>query len=213
MDRRGLAPRIDLRAAAGALGADLDQSFALLAALYAHVDARNQINTAGLDLPCHRGCSACCHESVFLTPLEFFYAWDFVQRELDDSTRSTIVGRALALFHAHKQTIERVQQDGAMALRFDCPLLGDDGACRVYAARELYARLFGCSLHTAGGIYGCHMVGAHLAGKDVRLLQVRPIALRLNELPLTFMRQVYPYYIHLFYGAVDPEPVIEYPAQ
>ena len=88
----------------------------------------------------------------------------------------------------------------ARRLRFTCPLLGDDGACSVYPARELYARMFGCSFNEDGGVYGCELVGEHLGGKTVTLMQVRPAALMLNELPMTWMRQVYPYYIQVLYG-------------
>ena len=80
------------------------------------------------------------------------------------------------------------------------PLLGPGGACSVYPRRELYARLFGCSFNDAGGVYGCHLVGDHLAGKQVTLLPARATARRLNELPLTELRQVYPFYIHALYG-------------
>jgi len=204
-------PNVDLRALAGELGEDLDAALVQLRALYALVDARNAHNTADLDLPCHRGCDACCHESVFLTPLEFFAAWDDVQTTLDDDTRDAIVTRGLALYEEHRERIEALSKpppegatdhtELARGLRFTCPLLGEGGACSVYASRELYARMFGCSFNDAGGVYGCHLVGDHLADKTVTLMRVRPVARLLDELPLTYMRQVYPYFIWVLYGA------------
>lgn len=204
------APTVDLAAIAQALDCDLTAAFAGLSALYAEVDARNEKNTRDLALPCHRGCSMCCHESVFLTGLEFFYAWHHVQTQLDAATRTQIVSRGLALYETHRAPIEALEgpippgeRDHfsiAKNIRFACPMLTAEGACGIYPARELLARLFGCSFNDEGGVYGCHIVGDHLAGKTVTLTRARPLAQRLAQLPLTEKRQVYPYWIHLLYG-------------
>lgn len=204
-----MAPRRDLQAMAAALGVDLPEAFVKLEGLYAAVDARNAKNTAGLDLPCHRGCSMCCHESVFLTGLEFFYAWNYVQTHLSDQERDGIVRAGLMLYSRFAEQIvaldgpvppgERDHFSIAKTIRFACPMLSDLGACRIYPSRELLARLFGCSFNDEGGVYGCHLVAAHLANKTVTLARARPSARLLNELPLTEKRQVYPYWIHLLY--------------
>lgn len=204
-------PRVDLGAMATAVGVDLAAARAALLALYADIDERNARNTAGLELPCHRGCDACCHESVFLTPLEFLVAWEWAQEHLDDATRDAIVDAGLALHERERHRItafEAPPPDGARdhlaiarELRFRCPFLGDGGACRIYPVRELYARLFGCSFNDEGGVYGCELVGAHLGGKTVTLVGVRRAVERLAALPLTGKRQVYPYYLHLLYGS------------
>jgi len=204
-----LYPVIDLRAVAQEMGADLDDAFERLGELYTDVDARNTENTRDLDLPCHRGCDMCCHESVFLTPLEFFFAWEYVQTNFSDADRQSVIEQGLRLYAENKERIDALSQpppDGegdhltiARELRFTCPLLGSDGACRIYPARELYARLFGCSFNDQGGIYGCHLVGEHLAGKTVTLLPVLTPASLLSQLPLTDMRQVYPFYINALY--------------
>ncbi len=203
-------PKIDLRALAREAGVDLDAAVAQLTSLYADVDRRNGTNTSTLDLPCRQGCDACCHESVFLTPLEFFAVWDYVQRHLGDATRQGIIERGLAIYEQESERILALEGPPppgetdhfaiARQLRFRCPLLGEDGACQVYPARELYARLFGCSFNAEGGVYGCHLVGAHLAGKTVTLVSAPRVARLLEELPLTGKRQVYPYYIDLLYG-------------
>jgi Fe-S-cluster containining protein len=201
---------VDLHALAAEEGFDLKDAFAKLADIYREVDARNAANTKGLDLPCHRGCDMCCHESVFLTPLEFFYVWDWAQQNLEQGTLKAIVQEGLALYSTHRERIDAFehpppegQRDHfsiAKDLKFTCPLLGPDGACRVYPVRELLARLFGCSFNEDSGIYGCHLVAKHLAGKTVTLLPARSTARRLHDLPLTHKRQVYPYYFNLLYG-------------
>jgi hypothetical protein len=206
-------PCIDLEELAAELEVDLQDAFKELEQLYAFVDERNRRNSEGLDLPCHRGCDMCCHESVFLTPLEFFYVWDFVQNNFSDESRAQIVSDGLRLYRKFEQEVEGLEKhpgkDDALMLareiKFTCPFLGADGGCRVYDVRELYARLFGCTFNDAGGVYGCHLVGEHLGGKKVSLLSAPRISRRLDELPLTFKRQVYPYYIHLLYGEVVAE--------
>jgi hypothetical protein len=63
------------------------------------------------------------------------------------------------------------------------------------------ARLFGCTFNDAGGLYACHLVADHVGDQTVTLLRARPTWRRLLDLPLTHKRQVYPYYIHLLFGA------------
>jgi Fe-S-cluster containining protein len=201
---------VDLHAMAAEAGVDLAAAFIQLRALLADVDARNAKHTQTLDLPCHRGCSMCCHESVFLTPLEFFHVWDYVQTQFTETERSDIVAQGLALYAHHAPTIRALSAPPpagdsdhfaiARTLKFACPMLSASGACRVYPVRELLARVFGCSFNDEGGVYGCHLVAAHLADKTVTLVQARPTWRRLLDLPLTGTRQVYPYYIHLLYG-------------
>ncbi len=205
----------DLHALAALSDVDLDAALTALRALYADVDARNQRHTAGLDLPCHRGCSACCRDSVFLTPLEFLGAWDHVQQHWSAAAREAAIDRGLAAYRTHRAVIdaclrppppgERDHFSVVRDLRFDCPLLDDDGACGVYPMREMFGRLFGCSFNDDGGVYGCDLVGAHLADQTVTLLRARPTARRIDDLPLTGMRQVYPWYIHWLYGARDED--------
>lgn len=204
-------PIIDFRAVAAQVGVDLDDAFAALDAIYEDIDVRNRANTAQLDLPCHRGCDACCHESVFLTPLEFYRVWDWVQKNLELGLRSKMIQRALAVYAENRKLIEALNEpevEGqeshdvlAARLKFRCPLLGDDGGCSVYPVRELLGRIFGCSFNEQGGIYGCDLVGVHLGGKTVTLLPARGTARRLVGLPFTHKRQVYPYYLNQLFGA------------
>ncbi|MEO1173848.1 MAG: hypothetical protein AAFX94_17640 [Myxococcota bacterium] len=199
--------RIDVPLLAAEVDVDWAAARANLLALYEELDRRLAERTRGLDLPCHRGCSACCHESVFVTPLEFLVVWEHVQNTLADDEIDRIIDRGLAAYQQHESAIlaletEPPERHDAIAetIKFTCPILGSDGECQAYAVRELYARLFGCSFNAAGGIYGCHLVGAHLANQTVTLPRVTPWAERLNALPLTFKRQVYPYWIHWLYG-------------
>lgn len=204
--------RVDLDALAKARGCDdLEAAVRKLLELYAEVDERNRKNTAALDLPCQRGCSDCCHESVFLTPLEFFAAWAYLQETTDDETLARIIEDGLKIFADNRALIESFNrpppkgQDDHTSLhkdlKFRCPLLDDTGGCRVYPVREILGRLFGCSFNGAGGVYGCHLVGAHLADQVVTLVRARPMAERVLDLPMTERQQVYPWYIYELYGA------------
>ena len=203
-------PLLDLHATVAEWGVELQAAIDQLLALYAEVDGRNAANTQNLNLPCHRGCDMCCHESVFLTPLEFFCVWDWAQRNLTEEVRDSVIDEGLRLYGLNRARIEALEEpppEGerdhfsiAKDIRFTCPLLGQQGECRVYPVRELLARLFGCSFNDELGVYGCHLVAAHLAGKTVTLLPSRSTARRIHNLPLTGKRQVYPYYFNLLFG-------------
>lgn len=203
-------PDIDLFAWAAGVGVDLRAALLALQNIYQDIDERHRQNTAKLDLPCHRGCDKCCRNSVFLTPLEFLAAWNFAQTNLSLNERRLIIEKGLALFAKFRDLIEAFEQPPppghrdhlviAEKLNFVCPVLGETGQCLVYPARELYARMFGNSFNDDGSLYACDWVGAHLAGREVSLLRVRPHARRVNELPLTYKRQVYPYFLHRLFG-------------
>ena len=202
--------KIDLFERAKSEGIDLQSALDDLFELYAEVDRRNEANTKDLDLPCKSGCSDCCEESVFMTPLEFYGAWNHLQNTCDDETFCKIVDEGLAIYEEKRALIEAFERpppEGEsdhvsihMQLQFRCPLLSDAGSCRVYEAREMLGRLFGCSFNSQGGVYGCHLVGAHLADQEVTLIRARPMANRVHSLPLTHKQQVYPFYIHMLYG-------------
>ena len=202
--------RIDLTAAARQLDVDLAMATAQLAALYQQVDARIAATTAGLDLPCGAGCAACCHDSVvLLTPLEFFFAWQWAQQHLDDGQRAAMVERGRSTYRGQQTAIDSLSDPGAdvarrqrvaLALHFSCPLLGSDGLCQIYPARSLQSRLFGQSFNDQSGVYGCRIVGHHLADRVVTLVSARAVFDELRRMPLTYLQQVYPYYLALFYG-------------
>ena len=206
-------PHFDLRAFTQLSDVDLDDALVGLREIYDDIDSRNASNTANLDLPCGKGCSDCCHESVFLTPLEFFGVWDWAQQHIDDERRDAIIDDGLSLYAEHQAVIdalsgprpagERDHLSIAKDLRFRCPFLDGEGGCGVYPMREVLGRLFGCSFNDEGGVYGCHLVGAHLGGQTVTLLGARAQARRLHSLPLTQMRQVHPWYLNLMYGTRD----------
>lgn len=202
--------RVDVVALAAEHGVELGPAFQALGELYVDVERRIERTTATLSLPCHRGCDACCHDAVFLTPLEFLAAWDHLQASVDDAVLASVVREGRALFARHRDIIEALDvappqgsRDHftlAQQLHYRCPLLGRDGACRVYPARELYARLFGASFNEDHGVYGCELVGRHLADKVVTLVRARAVAMQLGTQPLSARRQVYPYYIEALYG-------------
>ena len=201
---------VDLDRLAAARDVELDAALARLREVYQDVDARNARNTDGLSLPCHRGCDDCCHESLFLTELEFIAAWQHVQLHLAAEALDDMVRRGLEIYAAQRDLIEAFslpEEDNAeqrpqlaLRLRDTCPFLGAEGACQVYPARPLASRLFGCSFNDERGIYGCDLVGEHLGGRTVTLLPARGTLRRLAPLPLTGQRQVIPFFIQRLYG-------------
>src|SRR3954464_14204241 len=102
--------RVDLHALVAAEGVDLAAALGALGTIYADVDARNARNTASLALPCKRGCSACCEESVLLTPLEFCAVWHHLQTTLDDDTLARIIDEGRALYAKHRDVIDALDR-------------------------------------------------------------------------------------------------------
>lgn len=208
---------VDLHAHCAAQGIDLDDALARLRKVYDLVDEANARNTGGLDLPCHSGCSACCEDAVFMSELEFMALWHFCQTHVDDDERARMVHRSQRLVHDHAAVFaamadrlargEHDLTDLAMPLRLRCPILNDDGACQAYSWRELWGRLFGQSFNDEGGIYGCHLVGDHLIGRQVTLLPARATARRLLGLPLTRGSQLLPAWVVQWYGPGAPDLV------
>ncbi|MCB9637385.1 MAG: hypothetical protein H6728_10395 [Myxococcales bacterium] len=186
----------------------LSSAFSQIESIYSSVDMVLGAVSRGLDLPCMRGCSACCRQSVFLTPIEFLYGWDWAQKHLSHDALDDIVSRGLSLYQQHQELIEALEEAShqqrdafsvARLLRFDCPYLGEDGACRIYPARELLGRLFGASLLEDGALYACSMIEEHLRDIPIAFPRAPQLARALQDLPLTSRRQVYPYYIHHLY--------------
>lgn len=192
---------LDCAHVAHELDADYASASAALRALYADVDRRTEVNVADLALPCGPGCQACCHDRVLVTPLEFLLIWEHVQAQVPVARRATMVRAGLDI--AAQIESRRAVDPDALPLAFRCPLLEPDGACGVYPVRPLWCHLFGTTFNEQGGVYGCHLVGAHLAERTVTLLRAVPNARRIHALPLTFTRDTLPGWIALFFAAAS----------
>ncbi|MCP4499221.1 MAG: hypothetical protein GY822_04540 [Deltaproteobacteria bacterium] len=210
--------KIDLARLRDVAAVNLQRAFSRLKMLYDEVDERNERNTAALNLPCHAGCSSCCEDAVFVTPLEFYALWNHCQKTLSDDVRIQMVRRAQQIYRVNRKVISQLgatlepgenHVQTARQLRFSCPILDDHGVCQAYAYRELAGRLFGASFNEEHGIYGCDDVGDHLAGKEITLIQAESTSRRLSSLPLTQHSQVFPAYFVQLYGEGDPTTDIE----
>jgi Fe-S-cluster containining protein len=115
-------------------------------------------------IPCRSGCSSCCHG-----PFDISAADTLLLREglatLPPGERETVRLKAEALLARMREQAPAWQAPFDVAdlgeERFDgivesladvpCPLLDDQGACRVYAWRPLVCRLIGLPMMTAEG--------------------------------------------------------------
>jgi hypothetical protein len=196
------------------------QAFALLTDLYGKVDDHAARIAAPLDLLCHAGCSGCCRQSVWMTTLEALFIIHHLQAQHPADVFGALVQQGVLTFEAHR---ERILQFGhaecpgapalsaedaaprarpldrilsAKALQFDCPVLDGAGLCRAYPARELRGRLFAVSrLKSRDEYYACDLLGSHLDGREVTLLDAESINAWLHLYPLTSTEQVLPYFL------------------
>jgi hypothetical protein len=197
-------------------GTTLEEALLPLQDLYRRVDEHAAALAEPLDLPCGPGCSACCRQSVFVTPLEALALLHHAQTHFTAAQRETLLQRGLAIFHAHQPLIlsfghppcpglpalpgaEPAPGDPverARGLNFDCPFLDHGGRCTAYPARDLRGRLFGVSrLRSRDEYYACPHLGAHLDGKEVRLMDAEAVHAILRLHPCTTGEQVIPYYL------------------
>lgn len=187
----------------------LAQAITKLNEVYQALEPRLEDLQKKHSLPCHAGCSQCCHQAVFITPLEWWFMVNHIQQTKSQAYLQFVIERAETIYRDHRETIEGFLKapnsneydhwDSAKQLSFQCPFLQDDH-CGIYPARSLNARLFGCSFQSPGVVYACGLVEQALAQQTVNLLYAPKWNNRLAELPLTDARQVIPYYIMVSYG-------------
>lgn len=193
-----------------ALGLDADPEPVLLAmkALYAELDREVEARAAGLELPCRAGCDACCHESVFLSAPEMLVVAAHLLATRSREERARIVAEMAVLAERFADELELLEtiepgperDEVAARVKFRCPLLGADGCCTVYEARELNGRTFGMSVYGRGGQpYGCDLTHARLRvlGEEStgQLIDAREARRRLRAtVPKTSTVHVYPWW-------------------
>lgn len=201
-----------LTALARALGLGDDPARILepLFALYAELETEIQLSCRGLDLPCHAGCDACCHEAVFLSAPEMLAVGAVLLEDFEVDARRAIVASMRAIAETFADELELLEllpageerDEVAARIKFRCPLLGAGGLCSVYRGRELNARTFGLtwdSLH--GGPYGCELTHARLRVIDAPplLFDAREARRRLSDrLPRTEHVRVFPWWFDRF---------------
>lgn len=195
------------------LGEDPDAILQPLTELYRTLDEALETRAHGLQLPCRPGCDACCHEAVFVSAPEFLKvaAHLLFERSLEARIAINREMQTWALRYEDElellETIEPGPERDEVALRvkFRCPLLGSDGRCTVYEARELNARTFGQSWdEVRSEPYGCELTHARLRvlppETGPALLSARAARRRLvDTVPGTERVHVYPWWF-LRYG-------------
>lgn len=178
----------------------------VLADLYQRLDHQVRAGSRDRNLPCHKGCSACCHESVFVSAPEFLV----VVADLAQTTRAVqaqVMEGMEAAAHRYDDELELLQElppgperaEVAARIKFRCPILSPAGACRVYRWRELNGRTFGqswdgkmdrpygCSLtHQAVGRQRLNLVDAW--SPRAELVQMFPEATEVHVYPWWFTR-------------------------
>lgn len=200
-----LSSALGLGSDAGAILGSLDQ-------LYRAIDAEVAEQTAGQGLPCKMGCDACCHQSVFLSAPEFLRVAAELLATRSIEERRRVVSEMRALASRFSDELEQLEQfppgaerdEVAARVAFRCPLLGSDGRCTIYPARELNARTFGATWdHRRAEPYGCPLTVARVLelGRSVaeRWADPRDARMRLaRAVPGTEKVQLYPWWFEQY---------------
>lgn len=206
-----------LRSLAEALGVGSDPERALrpLRALYRRLDDELARSTADLGLPCRSGCSACCHESVFVSGPEFLLVAEALLEGPRSRRRAVVraMSELACRFADELELLESIEpgperDEVAARVRFRCPLLDADERCSVHPVRELNARVFGQSWdRQRGAPYGCGLTHERLrvlgsrapALPDARAWR-RALA---AEVPGTEVVHVYPWWFARYAEHLD----------
>lgn len=115
-------------------------------------------------IPCRAGCNACCHGPFDISVADALLISDAVAR-LPLAERAEVERRARAQVRQMQELEPGWDVAGGLAgiseAAFDrvsdamatepCPLLNDDGACRIYQDRPLVCRLIGLGMVTPAG--------------------------------------------------------------
>ncbi|HEU5041441.1 MAG TPA: YkgJ family cysteine cluster protein [Gemmatimonadales bacterium] len=115
-------------------------------------------------VPCRAGCTACCHGPFDVTVADVELIRTAVL-ELPAAERAAVLDRARRLLETMRALepswippydVADLGEDRFDALTAalaaePCPLLGDDGRCRIYQSRPLVCRLIGLPMGSRGG--------------------------------------------------------------
>lgn len=85
---------------------------------------------------CRAGCSSCCYLAVSITPPEAILIAEHLREELSPEAFELKRARVAAF----SRRVSELTLEGRARARVPCALLGDDGACTIYAARPLGCR-------------------------------------------------------------------------
>jgi Fe-S-cluster containining protein len=183
-----------------------------LKAAYAAADRDVASGTDGRALPCGKGCADCCHESVFVSAPEWIGAvWALCEAE--QSVQQDILRQMVELARRYEDEFELLEslQPGperdevAARVRFRCPILAADGACRIYRWRELNARTFGQAWDARRGhAFGCHRTHAQVGHQRLALVDAWDQRARLaRAFPEAGRVHVHPWWFDRFRGPVQ----------
>lgn len=146
------------------------------------------------EVKCVEACSDCCHAIFDLSLVEAMYLnAKFIEKFKDGLERSNIMELADAAdrqAYRFKRKIFKESKEGrdsneiiadAARQRIRCPLLDDNGLCRMYDARPLTCRVYGVPTGIGGKAHTC-VKSAFEPGKEYPTISMDSINRRLHDL-------------------------------
>lgn len=115
-------------------------------------------------VPCCAGCASCCHGPFDITIADVELIRDALGR-MDEAERSEVLRRARGLLSRMNELApewgppyniaalgdERFDEIAGALATEPCPLLGDDGRCRIYDSRPMVCRIIGLPMRSPAG--------------------------------------------------------------
>jgi Fe-S-cluster containining protein len=111
--------------------------------LYHIIDQLNisfisQCSKKNLSVDCRKGCSWCCHQSVFVVPYEVFYIMHYIDIDPLPDMREGISQAAAG----KNNRTGKMKMQQLLHYREACPLLDHSGQCIAYNARPMACRIY-----------------------------------------------------------------------
>lgn len=146
------------------------------------------------EVKCAEGCNDCCYAMFDLPLVEAVYLnAKFVERFAAGADRSRVLelaDEADRQAYKFKRKIFKESKEGrasneliaeAARQRVRCPLLGEDGLCRMYDVRPMTCRIYGVPTGIGGTAHTCGKSG-FMPGKEYPTISMDAVNRRLQEL-------------------------------
>lgn len=123
-------------------GINIENFNLLLKRLYEYTDSLvnaslEQCQLAEINVDCKKGCSFCCHQSIWVLPYEIYHMYEYIKANFSAREKSEMIKKT----KAKAKITSGLTANEFLHYKHPCPLLVD-GACSVYPSRPIACRIY-----------------------------------------------------------------------